>query len=516
MAQHFAVVDVGTNAMRCQVAVVDKPKHYRVLEQERQPVRLGQDVFKTGKLNPHTVEAALKVLGDFKKLADRFHVKAIRAVGTSALREASDSRGFINRAAKLGIPLEVLSEEEEARLISLGIMSGLRFHLPLGLFLDIGGGSVELAVANTTNTYCLFSLPLGAVRLTEKLIAHDPPRNKEIKDLREYVQARLKPVVRRIHKEKYTMAFGSGGTITALAETDSRITGDPNRAGSLIVLRRQRLRVLLEMLMNEPAAERAAMISGDPKRADIIIAGGCVLHEIMSEIGLEYIFVSRRGLRDGLMVDLLQKRYSETGPWHPDADRAESLDQVCQKYLYDAAHAHHVSQLALNLFYQLHDLHGLPERYASILHAAAMLHDIGLFLAGPKHHKHSYYLIKSSGMNSFNRLDLDLVANVARYHRKAHPSPKHLGFSQLSPSNQDIVRKLSALVRVADAFDFKHGQQVDNLSCTFKKARTLTLSAASTANLKEEIRWAEQKGKLIQEVFNVDLIIEKKKPSRAR
>lgn len=509
MAQHFAVVDVGSNAMRCQVAVVDKPKHYRVIEQDRQPVRLGHDVFRTGKLNPQTIEAALKVLGDFKKLADRFHVKAIRAVGTSALREASDSQTFIKRAAKIGIPLEALSEDDEARLISLGIMSGLRFHLPLGLFLDIGGGSVELAVANTTNTYCLFSLPLGAVRLTEKLIAHDPPRHREIKELRAYVQAKLKSAVRRIQQEKFTMAFGSGGTMTALAETDARITGYPNRAGSLLVLRRQRLRTLLDLLLNEPAAKRAAMISGDPKRADIIIAGGLVLYEIMSEVGLEYIFVSRRGLRDGLMVDLLQRRYSESGPWHPDADRTESLDQVCQKYLYDAAHAHHVSQLALNLFYQLHELHGLPEKYASILHAAAMLHDIGLFLAGPKHHKHSYYLIKSSGMNSFNRGDLDLVANVARYHRKAHPSPKHLGFSQLSPSNQEIVRKLSALVRVADAFDFKHGQHVHNLSCTFKKARSLTLSAASSANLTEEIRWAEQKGKLIQEVFNVDLTIEK-------
>lgn len=516
MAQHFAVVDVGSNAMRCQVAVVDRPRHYRVIEQDRQPVRLGRDVFKTGKLNPQSVDAAVKVLGDFKSLAQRFHVKAIRAVGTSALREATDSRAFIRRAVKIGIPLEVLSEEEEARLISLGIMSGLRFDLPLGLFLDIGGGSVELAVANTTNTYCLFSLPLGAVRMTEQLIAHDPPRHREIKELRSHIQATVKPAARRIQQEKFTMAFGSGGTITALAETDTRVTGDPNRAGSLIVLRRQRLKLLLELLLNEPAAKRAAMISGDPKRADIIIAGGIVLYEIMTEIGLEYIFVSRRGLRDGLMVDLLQKRYSGSGPWHPGAERAESLDQVCRKYLYDAAHAHHVSQLALNLFYQLHDLHGLPEKYASILHAAAMLHDIGLFLAGPKHHKHSYYLIKSSGMNSFNRLDLDLVANVARYHRKAHPSPKHLGFSQLSPSNQEIVRKLSALVRIADAFDFKHQQHVDNLSCTFKKARTLTLAAAAAGNLKDEIRWAENKGKLIQEVFNIELNIETSKPSRLR
>ncbi len=516
MAQHFAVIDVGSNAMRYQVAVVDHPKHYRVLEQERQPVRLGHDVFQTAKLNPQNIEAALKVLGDFKKLSDRFRVKALRAVGTSALREASDSRSFIKRAAKIGVPLEILSEQEEARLISLGIMSGLRFHLPLGLFLDIGGGSVELSVANTTNTFCVFSLPLGAVRLTERYVANDPPRGKEVRAIREFVRAKLKPVVRRIQQEKFTMAFGSAGTITALAETDTRVTGDANRAGSLTVLRRQRLRALLEILMNAPVAERAAMISGDPKRADIIVAGGLVLHEIMSEVGLDYLFVSRRGLRDGLMVDLLQRHYAETGPWHPDADRAESLDQVCQKYLYDAPHAHHVSQLALNLFYQLHDLHQLPEKFASVLNAAALLHDIGLFIAGPKHHKHSYYLIKSSGMKSFNKLDLELVANVARYHRKAHPSPKHLGFSQLTPGNQDVVRKLSALLRVADALDFRGTQRVESVSCSVAKNRTLTIAATSAASLRDEIDWALQKGRLIEEVFNLKLSLKRNLANRTR
>ena len=516
MAQHFAVIDVGSNAMRCQVAVVDQAKHYRVLEKVRQPVRLGRDVFQTGKLNPQAVDAALKVLADFKKLADRFRVKSIRAVGTSALREASDSRTFIRRAAKIGIALEILSEDEEARLISLGIMSGLRFHLPLGLFLDIGGGSVELSVANTTNTFCLFSLPLGAVRLTEQYIAHDPPHRKDVTELREFVRGQLKPALRRIQREKFTMAFGSAGTITALAETDSRITGDANRTGSLTVLRRQRLKALLEILINEPAAKRAAMISGDPKRTDIIVAGGFVLYEIMAEFGLDYLFVSRRGLRDGLMVDLLQRHYADTGPWHPDADRAESLDQVSQKYLYDARHAHHVGQLALNLFYQLHNLHRLPEKYASMLNAAALLHDIGLFIAGPKHHKHSYYLIKSSAMKSFNKLDLELVANIARYHRKSHPSPKHLGFSQLSPTNQDVVRKLSALLRVADALDFRGEQRVTSVSCTLDKNKALTITAASTASLSDEIEWTLKKGKLIEEVFNLKLSIKQTKTHRAR
>jgi exopolyphosphatase/guanosine-5'-triphosphate,3'-diphosphate pyrophosphatase len=257
------------------------------------------------------------------------------------------------------------------------------------------------------------------------------------------------------------------------------------------------------------------MISGDPKRADIIIAGGLVLHEVMAQVGLDYLFVSKRGLRDGLMVELLQRQYGESGAWHPDADRSESLDQVCEKYSNDTVHSQHVGQLALNLFYQLQKLHKLPEKYASILHAAAMLHDIGLMIAEPKHHKHSYYLIKSSGMKSFNKLDLELVANIARYHRKAHPSQKHLGFSQLSPANQDVVRKLSSLLRVADALDFRRERRVESVSCTLK-SKVLTVSIASAANVQEEITWAEKKGKLIQEVFNTKLSIQKHNPNRTR
>ena len=156
------------------------------------------------------------------------------------------------------------------------------------------------------------------------------------------------------------MAFGSGGTMTALAETNLRVAGD-GKNGSLSILRRTRLEALLKLLTTIPAKERASLISGDPKRADIIVAGGLVLYEIMSEIGLDYIFVSRRGLRDGLMIDLLQRHYENSGVWDPDAERADSLEQVCQKYLYDAPHAHHVSQLAMNLFYQLNDLHKLPK-----------------------------------------------------------------------------------------------------------------------------------------------------------
>jgi exopolyphosphatase/guanosine-5'-triphosphate,3'-diphosphate pyrophosphatase len=515
MPDHFAVIDVGSNAMRLQIAAVDQLKQYRVVEQERQSVRLGHEVFQTGKLNPKAAEAALKVLGDFRALSDRYRIKAMRAVATSALREASDGKTFVRRARKAGVPLEIVAEEDEARLINLGIMSGLRFHLPLGLFLDIGGGSVEISIANTSNVFCIFSLPLGAVRLTESFLASDPPRQREIKNLLEFSRNKLKPVVRRIEAEKFTMAFGTGGTVTALAEADS-LAGGEKKSGSLAVLRRSRLKALLELLKGLPAVERASMISGDPKRADIIVAGGLALHEIMAEIGLDYLFVSRRGLRDGLMVDLLQRHYAAAEPWHADADRAESLDQVSQKYLFDRAHAQHVSQLALNLFYQLHDLHQLPEKYAGVLDAAATLHDIGLFIAYPKHHKHSYYLIKSSGMDSFTRTDLDLIANIARYHRKAHPSQKHLAFSQLSADQQQIVRKLSAIVRVADALDYTHEQTVQAVTCARPKSKRLTISVTAEGNLKDHFQRAVSKAALMQEVFNIDVTFEKARTSGPR
>ena len=515
MADHFAVADVGSNAMRFQVAaVVDRGRHYQIVEQDRRGVRLGHQVFQTGKLDPKVAEAALSVLSEFKQVAERRKARLIRAVGTAALREASDARSFIARAKKLGMPLEILSEEEEARLISLGIMSGLQFHLPLGLFLDIGGGSLELSVADATNNYCLFSLPLGAVRLTESFFSADPPRQKETKALRGFIEKELKPVVRRIQREKFTMVFGSAGTITTLGDTDTRLTGE-TKVGSLTVLRRPRLKALMNVLKREPVSRRASLISGDPKRADIIVAGGMVLLEVMTQLDLDYIFVSQRGLRDGLMVDLLHKHYANAAPGQEDAENAESLEQIGQKYNFDALHARQVAQLALSLFYQLQKLHQLDEQHASVLRAAAMLHDIGTFIAFPKHHKHSYYLIKSSRPSSFTKEDVDLIANVARYHRKAHPSPKHLGFSQLSPSSQNVVRKLSAILRVADALDYKREQNVKEVKCALSGPKTLTIEGIASTNLKEEIERALEKGALMQEVFNVKLDIRQAKAVRA-
>jgi exopolyphosphatase/guanosine-5'-triphosphate,3'-diphosphate pyrophosphatase len=440
----------------------------------------------------------------FKSLADRHAVADMRAVATSALREASDAQSFIREVSALGIDLEILPEEDEARLISLGILSGLKFDPPLGLFMDIGGGSVELTIGNYSNMFAVFSLPLGAVRLTERFLKHDPPTEKELAALVRHARQKLAPATRRLRLEKFTMAFGSGGTVTSLADLDARVTGESHQE-SLYVLRRVRLQSLFDLLKSQHLQGKQASLIGDATRADILVAGAAVLLSAMNDLELDYFFVSRRGLRDGLMVDLLRKNYPAfTGAWSEDEGRPESIEEVGAKYNYDKTHSQQVSRLALVLFEQLRELHKLPDRYSGILHAAAMLHDIGLFIAYQKHHKHSYYLIKSSGPSSFDPVDLDLIANIARYHRKAHPTPKHLPFSQLSAVQQDVVRKLSAILRIADGLDYGRQSNVREIQCSRPQPGILTIRLEGSGNLQGEVRSARAKAGLMDEVYGVE------------
>jgi exopolyphosphatase / guanosine-5'-triphosphate,3'-diphosphate pyrophosphatase len=507
MPTTFAVIDAGSNAIRLQVASVDQPGTYRVIEQDRRAVRLGHGVFETGALDPESRADALDALKRFKAVADKHGAKVIRAVATSAMREAKDGPSFIKEATELGLKLEILSEEDEARLISLGILSGLKFDPPLGLFMDIGGGSAELAVGNRSSSFAVFSVPIGAVRLTEHYLRHDPPTDKELTAMNRAVKQKLAPAVRRLSHEKFTMAFGSGGTMTSLADIDARMTGEAHQE-SLYVLRRARLKSLYDLLRTQHLKDRAALITGDPKRADILVAGSAVLLAMMNALELDYVFVSARGLRDGLMADMLQKEYSAyTAGWTETIARSESIEEFGEKYNYDKAHSRQVSKLAVSLFEQLRELHELPEKYAKILHAAAMLHDIGLFIAYEKHHKHSYYLIKSSGPTSFDAAELDLIANIARYHRKAHPSPKHLPFNQLSTLQQVVVRKLSAILRVADGLDFGRQAKVDKVECR-QNSKRLSIRLEGKGDLRDEIRSAEDKVELMNEVYSLETVFE--------
>jgi exopolyphosphatase/guanosine-5'-triphosphate,3'-diphosphate pyrophosphatase len=207
------------------------------------------------------------------------------------------------------------------------------------------------------------------------------------------------------------------------------------------------------------------------------------------------------------MVDLLRKSHPAfMGTWTEEANRSESIEEVGEKYNYDKTHSQQVARLALSLFEQMRELHGLPDRYSSLLYAAAMLHDIGLFIAYPKHHKHTYYLIKSSGPSSFDAIELDIVANIARYHRKSHPSPKHLPFAQLSTAQQEIIRKLSAILRVADGLDYGRQSRVREIQIKTKPEKVLEIRLSGTGDMTDEIHSASDKGGLMSEVYGMEVV----------
>jgi len=312
----FAVIDAGSNAIRLQIASVAAPGTYQVLEQDRQPVRLGHGVFETGVLDGKTRELALRVLKRFKSRADRYRVKAMRAVATSAMREARDAATFVEAAAEFGIRLEILSEQDEARLTTLGILTGLTFDPPTALFVDIGGGSTEIATGSRCGTTAAISLPLGAVRLTERYIPDDPPLDEQCNAMTAFIRTQLAGDAKSLTKETLGMAFGSGGTFTSLAYMDARLKG-VRRVEFPYSLDLGRIKELYERVRTQPLRERATLLDGNRRRASLLVAGTAVLLAVLQEFRIDLAYASGRGLRDGLMVGLLRESLpAHSGEWH--------------------------------------------------------------------------------------------------------------------------------------------------------------------------------------------------------
>lgn len=311
----FAVIDAGSNAIRLQIARITDQGSYRIVEQLRHPVRLGHGVFETGVLDTRTRESALRVLKRFKSRTDRLGVTAMRAVATSAIREAKDAAAFVAAAAEVGVTLEVLSEQDEARLTTIGILSGLAFDPPRALFVDIGGGSLELAAGNRSGTTVAVSLPLGAVRLTERFIRRDPPSNDQCAAMTAFIRDQLAASASVLKPDSFTVAFGSGGTFTSLAHVDAHLSGVVPLTLPY-TLQRNRIEELYSRFRAQPLRERAALLDGNRRRAGILVAGAAVLVEVLNKLGIDSVSASGRGLRDGLMVSLLRERVaSYSGEW---------------------------------------------------------------------------------------------------------------------------------------------------------------------------------------------------------
>lgn len=459
-------VDVGSNAIRFTAVEFASRAARRELERLRVPVRLGHEVFRTGRLAPETADAAIEALAGFARRMAALDVEHYRAVATSAVRDSDDGAGFVRRVREeAGIRLETISGAEEARLVWLAVRDRLTLADGPWLTMDLGGGSVELSLAEGDALTWTVSHTMGAVRLLEEFeSAGGAQAFQEL--LEEYVGTLRLDAPGIGVRPKVRGLIASGGNIEALADMAGAGATGNDGADHLDLAG---LRRLIRELGALSPAQRTERWGLRPDRADVILPAALLYERVARMAGVDDIIVPRVGVKEGVLLDVLDEVVArDRHRRRHDEEAFGGALALGRRFDFNEVHARHVAMLATSLFDQLAPLHGLSQSDRRILAAAALLHDVGQFVAYRRHHKHSYYLIAESELPGFSPRQILAVALVARYHRKAEPKPEHPGFAELDEAERERVCRLAALLRVADALDREHAQRVAGVAASIE------------------------------------------------
>jgi exopolyphosphatase/guanosine-5'-triphosphate,3'-diphosphate pyrophosphatase len=451
-----AAIDLGTNSFHLLVARIGADGHFDVLAKEKDVVRLGAGAGDLEAITEEAMARGLSALGRFRQIADSFGAE-IDAVATSALREAANRQVFLQRAHdETGISVEVVSGVEEARLIHLGVLQSVPLFDERILVVDIGGGSTELLVGRGTEVELARSTKLGAIRLTDRFFPDGKVRSKAVRECRSYVASFLAPTVVDVRELRPFTAVGSSGTILNLARIATALDGgDPLAVSSGSSFTAHQLHEAVEAILSRRKCDdRADLVGLDERRRDIIVAGAILLDEVFGRLALDHMVVSDAALREGILLDGIAKR-SAPGAFHHLSDiRRKSVLRMAETYHEDVAHIGRATDLALMLFDGLAPEHGLDISDRDHLEAAGLLHNVGLFVSHSAHHKHSYYVIRNSDqLAGFTDHEIEVIALIARYHRKSLPKADHAEFKALSGDDQRRVRLLAGMLRVGIALD---------------------------------------------------------------
>lgn len=501
-----ASVDMGSNAIRFLAAEFSDPLAFRVLDEERVPIRLGHDVFLSGRLAQAAMDAAVIALQGFREKMHKHDIQLSRAVATSAVREAANGEAFIARLRReSGIEVEMISGAEEARLVHVAVRS----RIPLGkrkwVLVDLGGGSVEVSVVDETGILWSESHTMGSVRLLEELsVAGDEPgRFQEL--LAEYTATLRIPAATQYWKPAGFVA--TGGNIEELAT----LAGLDDTTVSRLPL--DELRRVTQTLARLPFRRRVDELGLREDRADVILPAAMVYERLAVLAGADTILVPHVGVKEGLILDLIDDL--ATHPEHVDRQQQTAFEGallIGRRYMFDEEHALQVARLAVSLFDQLRELHGLPDEDRRLLSGAGLLHDIGAYISRKKHHKHSFYLISESDMAGYNAREQQIVANTARYHRKGPPAQHHEAFMKLAEDDRRRVTRLASILRLADALDREHLQRVANVRATVQ-GDTLTLQPEGTGHMLLEAWALQRNATLFEKTFGMKVKLGEKQQS---
>lgn len=505
--QNFAAIDIGTNSIHLVVVKIAKDGSFETIDQVKEVVRLGEGSENDIKhLTDSAIKRGINALKTFKGIAES-HTAKIRAVATSAVREASNKNDFLKKIKEeTGIDTEIISGHEEARLIYLGALRALPIYAKTILLIDIGGGSTEFLVAKEGVVLYSNSLKIGAVRLTNKFFPEGRLTKFAITDAQTYVEGMIYPVFRDLHKFEFDSIVGTSGTIMAcgnmIAAQKGEVKTTPTILNNFEFSIDQLKRIKNNVLNYKTAEERKSLSGLDSKRADIIPAGVILLSSIFEMLELQSLVISGFALREGIVIDSIQKLNPKLIDSKVKNVRKESILSLAANCRYDQKHCKHVSKLAVKIFDQLKFFHNLDENCREYLESAALLHDIGYHIAHSKHHRHSQYIIQNSELLGFNENEIQIIANIARYHRKSHPKSRHPQYEELDQLSKTIVNKLSAILRLADSLDRTHQGIVNNIELKVYDQR-LDILLTGLKVLPEIESWSFNRRKsLFEEIFN--------------
>jgi len=504
-AQRLAAMDIGTNSIRCIVVEADGKGGYKVLDDEKSTVRLGEQLAVSGAISPQASARALAAVSHFRKLIAGLKVGAVEAIATSAMRSASNGQELLDAlSGEFGHEIKVISGLEEAGLAMLSAQRHFDMEYKRYAVFDIGGGSLEITTALGSHIEECYSLDLGAVVMTERFLRHDPPRTDDLQKLQRHVRSQLKKQVDRSKGQFHTL-IGSGGTTTAIGAMAMSALGKSYASIHGYEVLRSEVVHLLAMLTRKGLAERRLVPGLNADRADIIVAGIVVVEELMRFFGANQLLVNERGIREGLIIRAMEKHGLIPAAPAPRTWRESALDFVRSCHV-DEPHCLHVARLALSLFDGLSTPFNLKKSDRKLLEAAALLHDVGYFIAYSSHHKHSYHLIRHAELFGFPPRDRELIAQIARYHRKSMPKRKHETFQALSEDDRRRVERLGGILRLADGLDRRRCSAVHSLACSFG-GTLLTVRLEGDEDMSVEIFGGGAKKDLLEKAFGVRLVI---------
>jgi exopolyphosphatase / guanosine-5'-triphosphate,3'-diphosphate pyrophosphatase len=456
----LAAIDIGTNSVHMIVVRVRPDFSFEVIDREKEMVRLGAGGLDGRKLTRAAQVAALQTLSKFERIARSHQVDEILAAATSATREAENGGAFLAAIEQqTGIRARIITGTEEARLIHLAAVYGVDTPTA-AVVIDIGGGSVEITLGSGREVKFARSFKVGVIRLTERFVSSDPITRRDERKMLKFIGEQVDRYMGHVVKEGFDRLIGTSGTILSLGIVATAVDRGtlPAEVRNLRVSAKS-LKRLRKSVTHLTLEERLALPGLDPRRADLMTAGAVLLDALISKLGAKEITLCDLALREGLVLDYIHRHRQDIArvDRYPDVRRRSAIE-LAERSNWEPDHAKQVARLALSIFDQSKHIHELGEREQEWLEYASLLHDVGNHISYERHHRHSYYLIKNGDLRGFEPDEIEVIALVARYHRRATPKRDHEGFGDLPAELKRTVRVLAAILRLAESLDrSQHG-----------------------------------------------------------